>query len=94
MNVRLGRVLVGVAVIAAGTYLLRRPLLNFLIFRPQELPASARGASVQHLSGADYGVVATDLEIPWEIGFLPDGSMLVTERPGRLVHLDGPRRRE
>ena len=28
--------------------------------------------------------VAEGLEIPWSITFLPDGDMLVTERPGRL----------
>src|SRR4051794_2246505 len=32
--------------------------------------------------------VASGLEVPWAIGFLPGGDMLVTERPGRirLVH--------
>lgn len=35
-------------------------------------------------------VIASDLNIPWEIVFLPDGGMMVTERPGRvlLIHPD------
>jgi glucose/arabinose dehydrogenase len=32
--------------------------------------------------------VASGLEHPWSLAFLPDGRMLVTERPGRLRYVD------
>ncbi len=33
--------------------------------------------------------IADGLEHPWSLAFLPDGRMLVTERPGRLNLIDG-----
>lgn len=36
-------------------------------------------------------VMETGLEVPWAIAFLPDGRILVTERPGRLRIIEGGR---
>lgn len=40
-------------------------------------------APAEQMSG-EVETVATGLDTPWEIAFLPSGDMLVTERPGRL----------
>src|SRR3972149_8650073 len=39
----------------------------------------------RQLESSTSQVIASNLEIPWELVFLPDGRMLVTERPGRLL---------
>ncbi len=36
-------------------------------------------------------IIAEELRIPWELAFLPDGSLLVTERPGRLLKIAADR---
>ena len=52
-------------------------------------PASAPESTVYQ--GLDITTIASGLEHPWGLAFLPDGRMLVTERPGRLriVAADG-----
>jgi len=49
------------------------------------LPSSLAAESVQGPSPSfTYEIVTAGLEHPWSLAFLPDGRMLVTERPGRL----------
>ncbi len=55
-------------------------------------PVAAGNASVQTYP-AEHGnlavtELATGLEYPWALAFLPDGRLLVTEKPGRLLVLD------
>jgi aldose sugar dehydrogenase len=54
---------------------------------PGQTRAPSRVANVAF----DTRVVASGLENPWSIAFLPDGALLVTERPGRMriVSADG-----
>jgi glucose/arabinose dehydrogenase len=49
-------------------------------------PAIARAQDVIRSAKASYRLVTLvrDLEQPWAIAFLPDGRILITERPGRL----------
>ncbi|MEU4800799.1 PQQ-dependent sugar dehydrogenase [Actinosynnema sp. NPDC023587] len=52
-------------------------------------PAGGNAPSSREAPGGiRVEVVTAGLTHPWEIGFLPDGRMLVTERPGRLVLVD------
>src|SRR3989344_9326663 len=47
---------------------------------------------VVELALGEPEVVADNLNIPWEIRWLPSGEMLVTERPGRLLIIGNDRK--
>ncbi|GAA0589686.1 PQQ-dependent sugar dehydrogenase [Caenispirillum bisanense] len=55
-----------------------------LIAGPPPAPAAAQGVERSQQASFRVETVAGGLENPWGLAFLPDGAMLVTERPGRL----------
>lgn len=63
------------AVVLAGAYALTTRLLPASTAAPLPAPVAAE---------IFVETVARGLDHPWSLAFLPDGRMLVTERPGRL----------
>src|SRR5262245_12142335 len=62
--------------------------------QPMGLPVPPLGAGPWVFDTAEHpkirvSVVTKGLSHPWAIAFLPDGGMLVTERPGRLRIIRG-----
>src|SRR2546425_148915 len=47
-------------------------------------PSTVSGGTAMHVE-----TLAAGLEHGWDIGFLPDGKLLGSQRPGRLVLVDG-----
>ncbi len=77
-----------VLALAVGAYTYRNVILwalGYLHWPQQSLVQ--RGVLAQDLEASDVSIVASGLEAPWAIAFLPDGGLLVTERPGRLRHI-------
>ena len=60
--------------------------LGVPILAQAQAPRSPNPAPINGVVRAD--TVAKGLEHPWALAFLPDGRMLVTERPGRLRIVD------
>ncbi len=54
-------------------------------------PAHTMDTSTGNLTVTE---MVDQLDDPWALGFLPDGGMLITERAGRLLHVEGDDRRE
>lgn len=71
-----------ILLLALVAYSYRATLLP-LFFRP----TVSEVATGTPAGGLAPQVIAEGLEIPWELAFLPDGDLLVTERPGRLLRI-------
>src|SRR3972149_2372501 len=70
--------------IGVGFFVLKnRTLQSVIPVSPETGPVKIE----EGVSSPDIEIVAQNLEIPWEITFLPSGEMLVTERPGRLLKI-------
>jgi len=82
-------------VVGLGLGLACNGMVRETLMGPDEPPGTDGGTRRADLGPGALQVVATGLEIPWELGFLPGGDLLVTERGGSLVRLtpDGRLRR-
>jgi glucose/arabinose dehydrogenase len=67
-------------------FLGRRRLLTASAAAALSAPAIVRAQQVLRSSKGSYSLrmLTLDLEQPWGMAFLPDGRLLITERPGRL----------
>lgn len=69
-------------VFSGGLFLLRNSNLPNNSVDSNDQGESSPGEPIK-----DVSILAENLEIPWDIAFLPDGDLLVTERPGKLTRI-------
>ncbi|NIP60416.1 MAG: PQQ-dependent sugar dehydrogenase [Gemmatimonadetes bacterium] len=92
MKKTLSRLTVVVAV-ALAVGLALNGIVRKAFLGPERPTGAEEGESRNDLTPEEVRVVASGLQVPWEIRFLPGGDLLVSERPGRLVRLTAEGRR-
>jgi glucose/arabinose dehydrogenase len=77
-------VLIILVMIVVLGFLFRDNLMQ-IAFAPQDSDIPTGVVSNQE---EEVQVVAENLSVPWDVAFLPEGGILVTEREGNLVHIN------
>lgn len=62
------------------------PRVGSFLFAPRHILNNVNLPKTTPDTGS-YKVIVENLDVPWEIGFLPDGDMLITERSGNLIRI-------
>ena len=60
----------------------------------QETPIASESVPIDESTGYTHEVVVPELQIPWGMAFLPDGSMLITEKSGELIHFSNGKKEQ
>ncbi len=63
-------------------------MLNFSCAQKSDNEVQKIDDEIQIPSKSDFSaeLIVGDMQIPWGMAFLPDGSMLITEKAGNLIH--------
>ena len=60
--------------------------VSLVLLSCQNNQSNAQGNATEILDSYSHEVVVSDLSIPWGFTFLPDKSLLITEKSGELIH--------